>query len=295
MPLTVFEPQDASVTERTRQEDLPTDGRSSAEDHPEEQPGTSEGRRVVELLWALPPSPPGRGPKPRISLADVVAAGVAIADTDGMAALSMRKVASRLGVGAMSLYTYVPGRSELVELMIDRVYGEHAVPSSELPWKQRVEEWARETWRIYAAHPWLLDYNMARLPVGPHVLDVSEALYAALLAAGFTGAENVAISNLIQWQLLGAARSMISDADEARHTGVSAEAYWDSRASFWVTYFDWDRYPTMAAIWEAGGFDDPAGWDFERMLHRLLTGIEQLAVVSPERASPVADTARPGR
>jgi hypothetical protein len=51
----------------------------------------------------------------------------------------------------------------------------------------------------------------------------------------------------------------------------------------------------MAAIWEAGGFDDPAGWDFERMLHRLLTGIQQLAAVSPERASPVADTARPGR
>ena len=68
---------------------------------------------------------------------------------------------------------------------------------------------------------------------------------------------------------------MIGDADEARHTGVSAEAYWDARASFWDTYFDWTRYPTMAAIWEAGGFD-------ERMLDRLLTGIEQLAVVSQE-------------
>jgi AcrR family transcriptional regulator len=139
-------------------------------------------------LWAPTQQPPVRGPKPRISLADVVAAGVAIADTEGMAALSMRKVASHLGVGAMSLYTYVPGRSELVELMIDRVYGEHAVPDPELPWQQRVEQWARETWRIYGAHPWLLDYNMARLPVGPHVLDVSEALYAALLAGGFIAA-----------------------------------------------------------------------------------------------------------
>jgi AcrR family transcriptional regulator len=281
------------MTEPTSQEDLRSDGRSSTEEGAEEQPGTSEGRRVVELLWAPPPPPPLRGPKPRISLADVVAAGVAIADTEGMAALSMRKVANRLGMGAMSLYTYVPGRSELVELMIDSVYSEHALPSPELAWQQRVEQWARETWRIYAAHPWLLDYNMARLPVGPHVLDVSEALYAALFTAGFTGAENVAISNLIQWQLLGAARSMISDADEARHTGVSAEAYWDSRASFWVTYFDWDRYPTMAAIWEAGGFDDPAGWDFERMLHRLLTGIEQLAAVSREPETPTAPTARP--
>jgi AcrR family transcriptional regulator len=265
------------VTEPIGQQDGGADGSGSAEDRYSEQAGTLEGRRVVELLWAPSQQPPVRGPRPRISLADVVAAGVAIADTEGMAALSMRKVANRLGVGVMSLYTYVPGRSELVELMIDHVYSEQALPDPERPWQQRIEQWARETWRIYGAHPWLLDYNMARLPVGPHVLDVSEALYAALLAAGFTAAENVAISNLIQWQLLGAARSMISDADEARHTGVSAEAYWDSRASFWATYFDWNRYPTMAAIW-----DDPAGWDFERMLHRLLTGIEQLAMVSEE-------------
>jgi AcrR family transcriptional regulator len=270
------------VNESTKKVDPSTDSGGSGQDRTDQQPGTPEGRRVVELLWAPAQQPPVRGPKPRISLADVVEAGVAIADTDGMAALSMRKVASRLGVGVMSLYTYVPGRSELVELMIDRVYGEHALPDAELPWQQRLEQWARETWRIYGAHPWLLDYNMARLPVGPNVLDVSEALYAALLAGGFTGAENVAISNLIQWQLLGAARSMISDADEARHTGVSAEAYWDSRASFWETHFNWNRYPTMAAIWEAGGFDDPAGWDFERTLHRLVAGIEQLTTVSEE-------------
>jgi AcrR family transcriptional regulator len=261
----------------------------------EAQPGTPEGRRVVELLWAPPQQPPVRGPRPRISIADIVAAGVSIADAEGLAALSMRKVASRLGVGAMSLYTYVPGRSELVELMIDWVYGEHQIPDAKLAWRQRVEHWARETWRIYGAHPWLLDYNMARLPIGPNVLDVSEVLYAALRDAGFEGAENVAIFNLINWQLLGAARSMISDADEARHTGVSAEAYWDSRASFWDTYFDWNRYPTMAAIWKAGGFDDPAGWDFERMLDRLLTGIEQLAAVSQEGETPAASTAHRGQ
>ena len=284
------------MTESAKQQETRIiDGHEPADDHgADAQPGTPEGRRVVELLWAPPQQPSVRGPKPRISLADVVAAGVAIADAEGLPALSMRKVAS-LGVGPMSLYTYVPGRSELVELMIDHVYGEHALPEPELPWQQRVDVWARETWRIYDAHPWLLDYNMARLPIGPNVLDVSEALYAALFTAGFAGAENVAISNLIQWQLLGAARSMIGDADEARHTGVSAEAYWDARASFWDTYFDWHRYPTMSAIWEAGGFDDPAGWDFERMLDRLLTGIERLAAVSSEHETPTTPTARPVR
>jgi AcrR family transcriptional regulator len=207
----------------------------------------------------------------------VVTAGVAIADADGLDALSIRKLASQLGIGTMSLYTYVPGRSELIELMIDRVYADHPLPDPRLGWRARIEEWMRATWRTYSDHPWLLDYNMARLPIGPHVLDVDEALYAAVLAAGFTAAENVAISNLVRWQLLGAARATIGDTAEERHTGVSAEAYWESRSSFWITYFDPARFPTMAAVWESGGFDDPAGWDFDRMITRLLDGIEQLA------------------
>ena len=240
--------------------------------------GTPEGRRVVELLWNPPTPVAGRGPRPRTSLAEVVDAGVAIADAEGLDALSIRKVASQLGIGAMSVYTYVPGRSELIELMIDRVYADHPLPDATASWRARMEDWMRATWRTYHVHPWLLDYNMARLPIGPHVLDVEEALYAAVLAAGFAGAENVAISNLVRWQLAGAARTMIGDTAEERNTGVSAEAYWDSRSSFWLTYFDPERYPTMAAVWEVGGFDDPAGWDFDRMITRLLDGIEQRAL-----------------
>src|SRR5918997_3538556 len=146
--------------------------------------GTPEGRRVIELLWNPQPPPAGRGPRPRTRLTEVVDAGVAIADAEGLDALSIRKVAGRLGIGAMSVYTYVPGRSELIELMIDRVYADHGVPDPALGWRERTEAWMRATWRTYTEHPWLLDYNMARLPVGPHVLDVDEALYAALAAAG---------------------------------------------------------------------------------------------------------------
>ena len=256
----------------------------SATDQPAEadaetpvEAGTPEGRRAIECLWNPYPPPPGRGPRPRTSLYEVVDAGVALADAEGLEALSIRKVAARLGIGAMSVYTYVPGRSELIELMIDRVYGEHGIPDPTLSWRARTESWMRATWRVYSAHPWLMDYNMARLPVGPNVLDVDESLYAAIYAAGFDGAENVAITNLIRWQLIGAARSVISDAAEERHTGVSAEAYWESRSSFWTTYFDEKRFPTMAAIWASGGFDDPAGYDIGRMITWLLDGIERLA------------------
>lgn len=242
---------------------------------PEWSQGTPQGRRIVELLWD-PASSSGRGPKPKTDVGEVARAGVAIADAEGLAALSMRKVAAELGVGVMSLYTYVPGRDELIELMIDRVYGEHALPDPTLAWRSRLDRWARESWQLYLSHPWLLDHNSARLPIGPHVLDVEESLYATLAAAGAESTEIVALGNLIRWQLLGAARSTVGDQSEERHTGVSAEAYWDSRASFWVTHFDPERFPTMLAIHESGGFDDPVGWSFETMLTRLLDGIQQL-------------------
>ncbi|BAK33153.1 TetR family transcriptional regulator [Microlunatus phosphovorus NM-1] len=231
-------------------------------------------RRIIRLLWDPPVSPPARGPKPKITLDDVVEAGIAVADAEGLDALSMRKVATRLGVGAMSLYTYVPGRDELIELMVDRVHGELDLPAIELPWRASVEQQVKERWRMYERHPWLLDFNMARMPVGPHVLDADEAFYAALLRAGFEGADVVSATNLITWQLLGAARSEIVEADVTRRTGTSAEAYWNSRMSFWETYFDYDRYPAMAAIWAAGGFDDEEAHAFDRQLSRLLGGLE---------------------
>ncbi|HEY5979411.1 MAG TPA: TetR/AcrR family transcriptional regulator C-terminal domain-containing protein [Microlunatus sp.] len=250
------------------------DGSSPGGYVPPVELGTDQGRRILELLWEPSSAVPSRGPKPKIALDDVITAGVSIADSDGLANLSMRKVATRLGVGAMSLYTYVPGRDELVELMVDRVHAELTLPAADVAWRVSVELQVGERWRMYERHPWLLDLNTARMPIGPHVLDADEALYAAVSRAGLRGTDVVSTTNLIIWQLLGAARSQIVETDEARRTGTSAEAYWDSRASFWQTYFDYQRYPTMAAVWEAGGFDDDQAYAFDRLLGRLLDGLE---------------------
>jgi len=89
-----------------------------------EYSGSGDPRRSIELLWGRGPGPearrgPGpearRGPRPRFSGPEIVAVAVAIADAEGLAAVSMRRVAQRLGVTAMSLYTYVPGKARLDE------------------------------------------------------------------------------------------------------------------------------------------------------------------------------------
>lgn len=90
--------------------------------------------RRLTLLWD-PPEPKTRGRRATLTREDVVAAAVALADEGGLDALSMRRVASALNVGAMSLYTYVPGRTELIDLMIDRVYAEMDLPGAGTQWR----------------------------------------------------------------------------------------------------------------------------------------------------------------
>src|ERR671916_1139086 len=83
--------------------------------------------RTLNLLWRRTLGTPQgtRGPKQRVSVDEVVRAAIAVADEEGLPAFSMRKVADRLGLKLMSIYTYVPGRSELIGLMVDEVMGEH--------------------------------------------------------------------------------------------------------------------------------------------------------------------------
>ena len=250
-------------------------GVTTGEDGP--TAGTPEGQAVIELLWN-PPPPPTRGPRPKLTLDGVVTAGVAVARRDGAADLSMRRVAQELGVGAMSLYTYVPGRDELVELMIDRAWGGRALPDRGLPWRAQVEFHATQAWRMYAADPWLITSNLWRMPLGPHVLDVQEDLYRAVLLAGMDETTAARVASLVESYVFGAARGAITDTGVSARTGVTSDDYWESRAGFWSTYYSAERFPAMTRIWEAGGFDaEPEGGTWEFGLRLLLDGVERLA------------------
>src|SRR5690349_6587153 len=131
--------------------------------------------RTLELLWRRTLGTPQgtRGPKKRVSVDEVIQAGIAVADEDGLPAFSMRKVADRLGLKLMSVYTYVPGRSELIGLMVDEVIGERPLPSHEGDLRERLTGVAVHMWDDFHRHPWLLQVESSRPWIGPH----SSALY----------------------------------------------------------------------------------------------------------------------
>jgi AcrR family transcriptional regulator len=96
-----------------------------------EYSGSGDPKRTMALLWGIGKKPT-RGPKPGLSVGRIVSAAVEVADAEGLGALSMRRVADRLGIGTMSLYTYVPGKAELIDVMLDTVLGE--TPASWATW-----------------------------------------------------------------------------------------------------------------------------------------------------------------
>ena len=237
-------------------------------------PRPPEVTRRLALLWTTPPQPSGRGRKARLTLDQVVAAGIAVARAEGLEGLSMRKVAAELGVGAMSLYTYVPGRTELVDLMVDRAFAELDLPAAGAPWREGLTRYAREHLELYQRHPWILQTSMWRLPPTPSTLDAQEAGLRTLVDTGLPEAQVVEIVGLIDAFVRGLARATVAEATDKASSGQSNDEYWTSLSSFWVDYFDPERYPTMTRIWNAGGFDAPELDAFSGPLERLLDAVE---------------------
>jgi AcrR family transcriptional regulator len=256
----------------------------SQEDDPS-QWGTPEGRAMLDLLWD-PPAPATRGPKQRLTLDRVVEAAMDLAAELGVEALSMRALATRLAVGTMSLYTYVPGREELFELMVDRAWSTRTRADPALSWRRQVEHHAREAWGMYQRFPWLVASNLWRMPLGPHILDIQEDLYRAVRTTGVAAYDVARVAGLVESHVFGLARSRVTDTSLAARTGVTTDDYWDSRSSFWGTYYRAERFPTMTWIWESRGFDQPAGDDPEFSLGLLLDGVELLVGRVAGRSGP---------
>lgn len=263
--------------------------------------GGGDPARVAELLWGLRERP-RRGPKPRLTVEAVTGAAIAIADAEGIAALSMRRVAERLGVGVMSLYTYVPGKAELIDLMLDAVNAEtardgegtadgRATGDAEVVsgsggeggsggWRERLERVARDNWSLYRRHPWMLQVATVRPVLGPNTVGKYDRELRAVEGVGLTDVEMDAVLTLVLGHVAGAAR-MLAEAGEARErSGVTDQEWWEANAPLLQKVFDAERYPVAARVGAAAGAAHQAASSpqhaFEFGLRRVLDGVEVL-------------------
>lgn len=238
-----------------------------------EYKGRGDPERSLELLWRAKREP-SRGPKPSLAIEQIVSAAIEIADGEGLAAVTMRHVAERLNVGAMSLYTYIPGKAELLDVMLDQVYGDERIPDSNAgDWRARLEAHARADWDLYQRHPWVLQVSETRSLLGPNEIALFESALHAVSGLGLTGREMVSAVSLVTSYVRGAAQVAVDAARAAEQTGVTDEQWWEARAPILDQYFDPALYPTMASIDMEGGFD-PMAEDVEYHLQLALESFE---------------------
>ncbi|WP_433162212.1 TetR/AcrR family transcriptional regulator [Kribbella sp. CA-247076] len=215
----------------------------------------------------------------------VVRAAIQLADEQGLDAASMSGVAKALGVGTMTLYTYVPSKEELLDLMVDQVLAERRLPAPGEPrpadWREQVEVYSEETRAMFQRHPWLARVSTVRPPVGPGMLAGREYLLSTLLPLDLTPRDTNTAALAITTYVDSAAGEEAESLQVERVTGQSHEAWWSERDELWETYFDVDRHPAMTTIWHANGYQDTvreAATDAYRYgLDRLLDGIEAQA------------------
>jgi AcrR family transcriptional regulator len=121
--------------------------------------------RAMKLLWGGV-APRSRGPRPAHSLDAIADAAIALADAEGLAAVTMQRLAERLGFTKMALYRYVPGRAELVAVMVERALGPPPAPA-EMEWRGQLRDWALAIFAAFRRHPWCGAATTGGRPIGP--------------------------------------------------------------------------------------------------------------------------------
>ena len=135
--------------------------------------------------WQRLPDRPARRRREPISREAIVTAAVQLLDREGLAALSMRRLAEELGTGAATLYWHVGSKDGLLDLVLDHVIGEQKIPDPDpAHWREQLKEVARIQRAISLRHPYLVRISIGRIPMGPNALRYSERVLAILRAGG---------------------------------------------------------------------------------------------------------------
>lgn len=243
--------------------------------------GDRDQVRTLELLWGTRTTS-GLGRRPGLSLEQIVVAAVDVADSDGLESLSMRRVADRLGVGAMSLYRHVRDKAELLDLMIDRVLAEvrydereHADRSAD--WRSPLERVARANRALYERHPWLLALVAHRPPLGPGVIGKYDAELYAVDGIGLEDVEMDLVLTLVLGYARDATAGLLAWRSLPERSG-QADAEWWAQLEPHMARVLGDRYAmavrvgTAASTQYDGVQDAERAWEFG--LQRILDGIE---------------------
>lgn len=243
--------------------------------------------RRLALLWGSQDKV-GRSD---LSVKSIVTAALEIADADGLDALSMRNVAEKLGVGAMSLYTHIPGKADLIDLMRDTVYGElytSVDEPSQQPgdWRDALRFIAQRNWELYQRHPWILQLTGGRPVLGPHEALKYEAELRPLDNIGLSDLDMDDALTLLLTHTEGCARFYANFTRAQQDSGLSDTEWWLSAEPFLMKVYDPTLFPVSGRVGNTAGETHQASANPEHTfrfgIERIIAGIAELIHSSNE-------------
>jgi AcrR family transcriptional regulator len=239
--------------------------------------------RSLALLWGSH-SKPGRS---GLTVRAIVETAIELADAQGLEAVSMRQVAEQLKAGTMSLYTHVPGKGELTDLMFDTVYADLYADVDEPArqpggWRGGMEFVARRNWEALMAHPWIHEVPAIRNALGPNITLKYEAELRPLDGLGLTDVEMDSALTLVLTHVQGTARAAAEHLRTQRESGLTDQEWWLTTGPLLDRYMAGlaDRFPVAGRVGTASGEQHQAALDsdhaFRFGLDRILDGIQLL-------------------
>jgi AcrR family transcriptional regulator len=255
--------------------------------------GSMTEREGTGSVWTRPNR---RREQPALSREQIVAEAVRLLDADGLDALSMRKLGTRLGAGATSLYWHVGSKEQLLELVADEVYAEFEVPTITEParWREAATAAAHSLRGMIRRHPWLgtLLGGIGLSYLGPNVMRTSDRTLALFEAAGFTLAEADAATSTLGAYVIGVAITEAAWLTALARSGRSEREWADE---VWPAAREAaESYPALRRLYalstDGGDPQQIREGGFDYGLDRVLDGLE--GVLHRRRTSEETDRAK---
>lgn len=232
----------------------------------------------IEVAWGLRERP-HKGPKRGLSIDRIVEAAVKIALSDGLAAVSMSRIAAELGAGPMSLYRYVASKEELLALMVDAVYGPPPTAQwQDEGWREGLSRWAWASLAVLRRHPWILHIQISGPPITPNQIAWMEQALLFLRDTRLTEKENISVILLLISFIRNEAALAVNISAANLASGSTAEEATSAYGRLLARVTNAERFPALHAVIAAGAFDAPDDPDaeFSFGLERILDGIDVL-------------------
>ncbi|MFF0152127.1 TetR/AcrR family transcriptional regulator [Micromonospora sp. NPDC005203] len=233
---------------------------------------------AIENAWGLRDRPP-KGPRPGMSVPGIVDAAVRVADADGLAAVSMSRVAKELGAATMALYRYVGSKDELLMLMVDVGYGPSpGPPPPGTDWRAGLTRWAWAEHDALRQRSWLLHVPITGPPITPQQLGWMEDGLRCLDGSTLAESEKMSVLLLLTGYVRNEATLTSQVAEGSRATGVEPNEMMPAYGRLVARLIDPARFPALHRVLAAGVLnqDDDPDDEFTFGLDRILDGVEAL-------------------